>query len=382
MVTPLVRAGITCAVVAPPNDAVRHSRRALYLGWADPWDQPDQLLDLLMTHARGETHPVLYFQSDGAMLFVSRHRERLAKRYRFLIADSGLVEDLNDKTRFRVFADRKGLPVPPSGVLDTSTGPVLEAPLQFPVVVKPATWQQPHRSSALEVASVRTRGNPHWSDLMGKQKALHVPDQAALDALWPRFEAWGSPLLAQQLVPGPETAIESYHSYVDRSGELVAEFTGRKLRTRPATYGQSTALTITDAADIRDLGRRVITAAGLIGVSKCDFKRGPNGRIWLLEVNPRFNLWHHPGAIAGVNLPALVHADLTGAPRPPVRAATPGVCWMRAADLDAARAQGMSLSRWLAFAMRCEARRNVAWDDPAPLLRQAVQRVHRSLNRG
>src|SRR5215470_19812901 len=40
----------------------------------------------------------------------------------------------------------------------------------------------------------------------------------------------------------------------------------------------------------------------LTGVAKPDFKRAPDGRLLLLEINPRFNLWHHLGAVAGVNL--------------------------------------------------------------------------------
>jgi predicted ATP-grasp superfamily ATP-dependent carboligase len=366
MVAPLVRAGVRCAVVAPRRDPVRRSRRVRYLGWADPWDEPDALLRLLRAYAEGEPDaPVLYFQSDEAALFVSRHREQLAQRFRFHIADATSIDDLVDKFRFRALADRLGLPVPASGLLDTGTGPVLDTALEFPIVVKPAT-----------------RGDSRWGDLERDQKALHVQDRTALEALWPRLESYGAPLLAQQLVPGPETSIESYHCYVDAAGDLVAEFTGRKVRTRPVAYGHTTALTTTDAGDVRELGRQVVTAVGLTGVAKCDFKRGPDGRLWLLEVNPRFNLWHHAGAVAGVNLPALVHADLTGAPRPPLSAATPGVCWMSMADLQAARASGMTLREWLAFAWRCPTRSNVAWDDPAPFLHLAVHRVRRSLSRG
>ena len=366
MVAPLVRAGIRCAVVAPPHAPVRRSRRARYLGWADPWDEPDALLRLLLAHAADQPErPVLYFQSDEAALFVSQHREQLAEGFRFLIADATTIDDLVDKFRFRALADGLGLPVPTSGLLDIGTGPVLAAGLSFPVVVKPAT-----------------RGDSRWVDLERDQKALHVADQAALEALWPRLAAYGAPLLAQQVVPGPETSIESYHCYVDDAGGVVAEFTGRKLRTRPLHYGHTTALTITDTDDVRDLGRRVVSAVGLTGVAKCDFKRGPDGRLWLLEVNPRFNLWHHPGAVAGVNLPALVHADLTGTPRPPVRAVTPGVCWMSTADLHVARESGMSVRSWAGFAWRCPARSNVAWDDPLPLLTLALHRARRSLGRG
>jgi hypothetical protein len=50
--------------------------------------------------------------------------------------------------------------------------------------------------------------------------------------------------------------------------------------------------------------------------AKLDFKRAPDGALRILEFNPRFNLWHYPGALGGGSLPALVHAlgRLAGAP--------------------------------------------------------------------
>ena len=104
------------------------------------------------------------------------------------------------------------------------------------------------------------------------------------------------------------------------------------------------ALEITDADDVRRTGRAIVERLSLTGVAKLDFKRDPRGDLRLLEINPRFNLWHHAGAIAGVNIPALVYADLVGIPRPPVAPARAGVRWCRMwKDLPAARADGMPL---------------------------------------
>ena len=145
-----------------------------------------------------------------------------------------------------------------------------------------------------------------------------------LAALVPRLAAGDVAVALQELVPGPETAIESYHVYVGAQGETVGEFTGRKIRTVPAAYGHSTALQITEAADVAALGRELVRRLGLRGVAKLDFKRAPSGELFLLEINARFNLWHHPGAVAGVNLPALVYGDLVGLPRgAPPRAEDP-----------------------------------------------------------
>ncbi len=121
-------------------------------------------------------------------------------------------------------------------------------------------------------------------------------------------------LLAQEMIPGPETKIESYHCYVDEKGTVVGEYTGRKIRTYPEALGHSTALTITNADDVAKLGRELVAKLNFSGVAKFDFKRAPDGQLHLLEVNPRYNLWHYVGAVAGVNLPALVYGDLLGLP--------------------------------------------------------------------
>ncbi len=125
---------------------------------------------------------------------------------------------------------------------------------------------------------------------------------------------------------------------------VIADFTGRKVRTAPRTYGFSTYVEITDDQRVRQTGRDLVTRMGFHGVIKLDFKEDSrDGRLVLLEANPRFNLWHHPGAIAGVNLPALVYSDLVspGSVRPEVRRARAGVRWMWAfADLREYRQAG------------------------------------------
>jgi D-aspartate ligase len=183
-------------------------------------------------------------------------------------------------------------------------------------------------------------------------------------------------LLAQEFIPGAESRIESYHCYVDQQGGIAGEFTGRKIRTYPLSYGHTTALEITEADDVRRQGRAVVERLALTGVAKVDFKRDPQGNLRLLEINPRFNLWHHAGAIAGVNIPALVYADLAGLPRPPATRVTAGVRWCRIwKDFPGARAGGMPLTTWVSWALACEAKSTLPWDDPLPFVRSTLHRL-------
>jgi predicted ATP-grasp superfamily ATP-dependent carboligase len=362
LVRPLGLAGIRSAVVSAPDGLAQHSRfvRAV-IPWRDEEiaEGAEGLVDGLLRFAASQkTKPILFYDQDASLLFVSRNRERLRQGFHLLVPDAVLVEDLVDKGRFQSLAERLKLPVPPARLLSASAALPADLGLRFPVVVKPL-W--------------RCRC---WAE---DAKVVQVDSMPALRAAWPRLASQCADLLVQEMVAGPESCIESYHVYVDRQGLIAGGFTGRKIRTFPISHGHSTALVLTAAEDVAALGRSLVGRLGLRGLAKFDFKRDPDGRLHLLEVNPRFTLWHHLGALGGVNLPALVYADLTGSPRPAASLRRTDVRWCRLlGDWRAARASGLSLAAWLPFALGCEASL-LSWDDPMPLLRalwrSASQRV-------
>lgn len=366
LVRPLGIAGIDCAIVAEAGDPPRFSRfKRAAVEWASPWEQAEQLVKNLVDFGTTQAEPpVLFYESDGELLLVSRYRNRLSKFFRFVVPDQTLVEDLVDKERFQALAIRLALPVPAARRLhpDLAFHPE-QLDLRYPIIIKPLT-----------------RRPELWRAVAPAGKALRIETVAELTKLWPKLAASGIEVLAQELIEGPETRIESYHVYVDVRGEIVGEFTGRKLRTFPLEYGDSTALVTTTAPDVLALGRDLVQRIGLRGVAKFDFKRSADGTLFLLEINPRFNLWHHLGALAGVNLPALVYNDLTGHPRSSSVSAIPNLTWCRVwQDVKAARDLGLPLRNWLPWAWRCEAKRLLAWDDPMPFVGAGLWRMAQKL---
>lgn len=357
IVRALALAGVPSAVSAPHHDEAHYSRYATKIFDWD-WELPveehgERLLERLLDFGRRQSEPpVLFFCSDQAVVFTSRFRVELEPTYRFAIASPDLVEDLSDKQRFSALSQRLALLVPATRVVDTAGAfaDVDYDPGMFPLIVKPA---------------LRSRA---WSSTESA-KAVLVDDLAELEALAERFQGPEQRFVVQQYVRGPESAIESYHVYVDPWGAVRAEFTGRKIRTLPAEFGHSTALALTPATDVRDLGRRLVELIGLRGVAKFDFKRSPQGDLYLLEINARFSLWHHLGARGGVNIPAMVYADLTGGrwesnPTDRVTRAT----WVHPKDVLAASRAGVPWRRWLPWAAHADAKAFWAWNDPLPLL--------------
>jgi predicted ATP-grasp superfamily ATP-dependent carboligase len=358
LVRPLWMAGIRSASVAVPHDPTRFSRCTTTIAHWDPDSTNEELVEPLVRWGKAQAEPpVLYYQWDGHLRFVSRYREQLAEAFRFVVDDEERVEAYLDKDRFGVLAAELGLPVPHSRVVDTLT-PEPPHDLELPTIVKPC-----HRV------------DDRWFTVRGSAKAFRLDTARELLEVWPRLQAFGRPVVTQEFIPGDETRIESYHVYIDHEGATRGEFTGRKIRTVPAEYGATTALVITATEDVLGLGRQIVAKLGLRGVAKLDFKRGPDGRLHLLEVNPRFNLWHHPGARAGVNLPAIVYRDLTGRPGEEAGAARQGVHWCSPYDLAAVDHDPKSLARWLAFAAGCEAKAVWALDDPLPFVATCAERL-------
>ena len=220
-------------------------------------------------------------------------------------------------------AERLSLPVPTARCFDPTALEPAQLGLRFPLIIKPVTRLD------------------RWNDLRIAQSAVRRKHRDS--GAWPQSRATGLELLAQEFIPGTEARIESYHCYVDKlERRFAGEFTGRKPCMDPSSYGHTTALEITDVSDVRRVGRDIVERLSLTGVAKLDFKRDPQGNLRLLEINPRFNLWHHSGR----RLPAstfrlLVDADLTGSPRPPATRLKAGVRWCRPwKDSPAARAAG------------------------------------------
>jgi D-aspartate ligase len=360
LLRPIASSGIRCAVVSRPGVPSQYSRFAQSrLHWKDFSANAEGLVGHLMRFGNAQPEqPVLFYEEDAQLLLVSRFREQLAQVFRFVIADAPLVEALVDKAQFQILAERHGLPVPAACRFHPAALDPGKLDLRFPIVLKPLTRLA------------------RWNESAGLHKALAAENPDALRALWPRLLELDVDLLAQELIPGAEAQIESYHCYIDRRGSIAGEFTGRKIRTHPQAFGHTTSLEITDQADVQRQGRAVAERLGLLGVAKFDFKRDAAGKLHLLEINPRFTLWHHAGALAGVNIPALVFADLTGTPRPHAVRARAGVRWCRIwTDFLAARAEGVSLAQWLPWVLRCEAKSSVCWDDPMPLVRSALHRL-------
>ncbi|HVY47192.1 MAG TPA: ATP-grasp domain-containing protein [Minicystis sp.] len=322
----------------------------------------DAIVDGLLAVGHALRDPVLIYGDDALLRALARRREAVARRFRVLLPRAGVLDALLDKCAFAELARAHGLPTPPSIVVDERTSAdAIVREVGLPLVLKPGT-------------------HVGFRQATGGRKVLFARTRAELDAALERMRALSPTFVAQSEVPGGEDEIHSYHAFVAEGGEVLAEHGGRKIRTYPRRGGASTLVEIVEAGELAPLGRDVIARLGLVGPLKLDFKRDARrGGFSLLEVNARFNLWNYPGAIAGVNLPLVAYAYLTGAPLPALRPLRKGVRWLALGDDARAFAREyrpageLSVAGWLRSVAAADVYEVFAWDDPAPALVDVAQ---------
>jgi predicted ATP-grasp superfamily ATP-dependent carboligase len=377
MVRALGRCGIPVALAGPePHPDAARSRYCLETVLTPSWvDEPDAAVDALLAWARTKPEPpVLFYQGDHDLLALSRARDRLDGAVRVVLPKSDLVEALVDKLGFAALAERTHLPVPNTLVVHRGDDLPPADWSDFPCVLKPAI--RGHWTDSPLVAEASAVG----------QKAIRVQSRAELEQMASLIRAHETDFVLQAEVFGGEENIVSYHAYVRSPGEVAAEFTGRKVRTLPRRYGFSTCVEITDDLRVMQLGREVLDRLGFCGVVKVDFKEeARTGELYLLELNPRFNLWHHPGTVAGVGIPELVYADCTASrTRHIPSTARAGVRWVSPReDLSAVREEhprfGLSRARWLGEVLTCEVNEGFDLHDPWPGLVDLAETVARKV---
>jgi predicted ATP-grasp superfamily ATP-dependent carboligase len=375
LVRALGLAGIPSVVVTTdPEDITLRSRyvvgRVVVPGFVD---RRGETLERLLEAGRhllvawGRRAP-LFFGTDAQLAFVHDHRDALGEAFAFLLNDDALARSLWDKERFDDIARRAGVPVPLTARGDDH-GAI--GRLRAPLVVKPRT----------KVA---------WRDVQndlfgGRGKARVFANARELDAC-PAFRVHARGLLVQEHVPGATRDLASFHGFVDPSSRLLAWFCGRKIRTYPMTAGESSFIELTRDRDVEALGKDVVRRLGLRGVLKIDMIKDPrDGRLFVLEINARYNLWNYLGAAHGVNLPRVAYDLLVRGRAAPPTYYEPRHRWVNFyRDALACReATHEGHLRWLRWAASLAKGSNVyeafAWTDPRPFAAWLGDQVRRKV---
>jgi carbamoyl-phosphate synthase large subunit len=157
-------------------------------------------------------------------------------------------------------------------------------------------------------------------------KLAHTPEEAAA-AFYRLAAEWGVPILAQELVPGEEVNLAGVG---DGTGELTGAVMMKKRALTDKGKGWA-GISIHDD-ELLQSAQRFCAATKWRGGFELEMLRDGEGRLHLIEINPRFPAWIYLSAGVGRNLPALLVKLALGHKPKPLAPAAAGVWFIRYAE--------------------------------------------------
>lgn len=295
--------GVDCN---PDNPGFR-SRYGRSFLCPNPDTNPDDWVAFMLSlsAAMGEK-PVLIPASDIFVSAIGRHAKILREHFIFSEDGSILQAALATKETQYDLARKYGLPSPRSIYVQS-----LEELDQFcqgarfPVLLKPRharEWQalpegHPLRNSKTVSAQSREELLSHY----GQVSAL-VPEA-----------------VAQEEIVGPDSAKYCYLSVYAKDGHRLGACVVQELRAYPLMYGCATLVEPVVDEEIDSVCNKFLLSVNYKGICEIELKRDTrDGRLLLIEVNPRFSGTGDSAKHTGVETGYLHYLDLIGKTPSPV----------------------------------------------------------------
>lgn len=304
----LARRGARVTAIAPPGYEWEGSARGVEVVTApfepdgEPW-----LRALERLAADGSEAVVLPASDRGSELLV-RARERLPETLRFFERIGDAHTALMDKDLADGIARAAGVLVPWTATIRTpQERDAALAAAPWPCVVKPVFSHD-------------------WRSRYGEERAFLARDAARAGEVLDRPLADGVPMLLSQYIPGGDDAVEEAIVVRLADGRYPVWFGCRKLRQSPRGFGATAFGESSLLPETTELARRVLDAAGFVGVAGVEAKRhAETGERYFLEVNVRMPGQWGLGDACGTEASPRLVAALAGAPLPTAIEPRPGV---------------------------------------------------------
>ncbi len=232
------------------------------------------------------TAPVLFLVDDEDLFLSLKHADRWSAVYRLPLSGWPVVSPIVNKGALYRSLAKVGYPIPETWFAANREELIAQRnAIQFPCIVKP-TYSTAFRQRF-------------------GVKAKQFGEFEALLAFADEVFAAGIEFVVQEFIDGPATELYTYAAYSDDDGEVIASFTGRKLHQYPPDFGTCRLGESVFAADLEEVGARLLKILRYRGISLTEFKRDPRGGYRLIELNPRPGDW--PERLAQLCNANLVH---------------------------------------------------------------------------
>jgi predicted ATP-grasp superfamily ATP-dependent carboligase len=304
--------------------------------------------------------------NDEAVTFVARNRPELSAHYILDDSEPELQLGLIDKHRTMTLAQTANVDAPRYWTVNRPEE--LETVLRdvrYPAIVKPL--------------------HSHLFQIEFGRKYFNADNDTDVRTAMERVWAAGLQAMICEWIPGPDSLLSSYYTYMDGHGEPLFHFTKKVIRRFPKNEGL-TSYHITDwDPEVAAVGFRFLTGIKFRGLANVEFKRDTrDGRLKLVECNVRFTAPQEVFVRCGLDTAVIVYNHLVGLPLPPTRGYKVGArLWHPIRDFWAYRQLSglneLTLAGWLKSIAHWQGFPYFQWTDPMPTLMPAAIATARRL---
>lgn len=253
--------------------------------------------DLLITNRSEELlGRIILTCNDEAIEFVAENTDTLSDFYILEKMPADVRQALLRKDESMAIAKSAGVGTPNYKRIEQVSD--VQGVIQewgFPIIVKPVHSHRFQRVFDKKLALCRTGGELRKTCEIAYEHRIEV--------------------FVCEDIPGPDTTLRSYYTYLDDSGEPLFHFTKKVIRRYPTNYGAG-AYHITEwLPEVAREGLKFLQAAGIRGLGNVEFKLDQrDGQLKFIESNARFTAAQEQIVRCGYDLGRFVYGQLAGSP--------------------------------------------------------------------
>jgi len=277
-----------------------------------PVHQAEELLQFLLKEGKKLSNPgILFPASDIFVIFLSKFRDELKSCFHFILPSQEVIEAIVNKKKQYELAERAEIPYPktfyPRNFDDIYK---INKNLNYPVFIKP-------------IYSYK------WQEKFQGIKGFKVDNSEELESRFRQIHSASIEVMIQEIIPGPNTNHYKANVYINKKNELLALFTLRKIRQYPVEFGVGSCVESINYEELKELGLKFFKGINYQGVGSIEFKKDErDGKLKLIELNPRYWQQSYLATVCGINFPLIQYLDLTGQNPEPQTKFKIGVKWL------------------------------------------------------
>jgi D-aspartate ligase len=282
-----------------------YSKYAKHVQCPDPLIDEEEFINFIYDFAKKEKEkPILFPTLDHWAISLAKYKTKLEEVSALCVGNLKAVELFVEKDRFYDFAEVKQWTTPKTWT--TEQAAKLEA-AQFPIIAKPKT--------KLSLTNPKAKGSFKNISIAHEMLRLTIlEDREALNHFIEANRGFIDGLIFQEYIKGMADRMYSVGVYADQESEILAAFTGKKVRGYPALYGDCTVgINHSVPEYVMEITAKVVMEMQYTGIAEFEYKQDEKtGMFRLIEINPRPWSWIGITEKCPDNLPFIAYCDLAG----------------------------------------------------------------------